>query len=44
MRHCLAVDLKDDPASIEEYIAQHRHVWPEVLQSLHDAGVQNMQI
>ena len=44
MRHCLAVDLKDDPALIAEYERYHEAVWPTVLQSLHDAGITDMEI
>jgi L-rhamnose mutarotase len=43
-RHVLAVDLKDDPAIIEEYKAHHRRVWPEVLRSLRHAGIADMEI
>ncbi len=44
MRYCLALDLKDDPALIAEYERYHEAVWPEVLQSLRDAGITNMEI
>ena len=44
MRYCLALDLKDDPALIAEYERYHEAVWPEVLQSLHDAGITDMEI
>lgn len=44
MRYCLALDLKDDPALIAEYERYHEAVWPEVLQSLRDAGIINMEI
>lgn len=44
MRYCLALDLKDDPALIAEYERYHEAVWPEVLQSLHDASVTDMEI
>jgi len=43
-RHCLALDLKDDPAVIAEYDRYHRAVWPEILQSLRDAGIDDMEI
>ncbi|MET0244012.1 MAG: L-rhamnose mutarotase [Flavitalea sp.] len=43
-RHLLALDLKDDPKVIEEYDRYHREVWPEVLASLHAAGIANMEI
>lgn len=44
MRHCLMLDLKDDPALIEEYEAHHRAVWPEVKAHLHSQGVTGMEI
>lgn len=43
-RHCLTVALKDDPKLIEEYKEYHRHVWPEVLQSLQDSGIVDAEI
>ena len=43
-RHCLALDLKEDEALISQYEAYHKDVWPEVLQSLQDSGIQQMQI
>lgn len=44
MRYLLALDLKNDPALIAEYERYHEAVWPEVLQSLRDAGITNMEI
>lgn len=44
MRHCLALDLKDDPALIAEYEAFHRDVWPEVLTHLRAHGVRELEI
>ena len=43
-RHCLALDLKPDPAMIAEYEAHHRAVWPEVLDALREAGILNLEI
>ena len=43
-RHCLALDLKDDPKLIDEYKRYHQHVWPEITQSLRDAGIEDMEI
>jgi len=42
-RQVLAVDLKDE-AVVETYREHHRRVWPEVLQSLRESGVIDMQI
>jgi L-rhamnose mutarotase len=36
--------LKDDPAAIDAYRRYHRDVWPEVLTSLRQAGIQDMEI
>ena len=43
-RFCLALDLKDDAALINEYEEYHRKVWPEILKSIKDAGIQQMEI
>jgi L-rhamnose mutarotase len=43
-RYCLALDLKDDPKLIAEYEAYHQNVWPEIIQSIHDSGINSMQI
>lgn len=43
-KYCLALDLADDPALIAEYENYHKAVWPEILQSIKVAGVENMEI
>lgn len=43
-KFALALDLKDDPELIEEYIKHHQNVWPEIKQSILDSGIQNMEI
>ncbi|WP_163936644.1 L-rhamnose mutarotase [Paraferrimonas sp. SM1919] len=45
-RICLACDLKDDPKLIDSYIRWHQteNVFPEVTQSIRDAGIEDMQI
>ena len=43
-RYVLTVNLRDDPAAIAEYREQHRRVWPEVVESLREAGVHRMDI
>ena len=43
-RHCLTLDLKNDPALIAEYRRYHQNVWPEIKQSLRDAGILDMEI
>lgn len=43
-KYCLTLDLKEDPNLIEEYIRLHQHVWPEISQSIKDAGIINLEI
>ncbi len=43
-RYCMALDLKDDPALIEEYKQYHRAVWPEIKESITSSGIVDMQI
>ena len=43
-RFCLTVDLKDDEALIAEYEAYHKKVWPEIILSIRDSGIINMEI
>jgi L-rhamnose mutarotase len=43
-RFCLTLDLKDDPKLIEEYRRYHQEVWPEIVQSIKDSGVESMEI
>ncbi len=44
MRHCLALDLHDDPDLIAAYEQYHRQVWPEVLAHLRTQGVRELEI
>ncbi|WP_238857809.1 L-rhamnose mutarotase [Poritiphilus flavus] len=43
-KYCLALDLKNDEKLIRAYEDYHRKVWPEVLDSLRDSGIEHMQI
>ena len=43
-RYCLTLDLKNDPQLIAEYRKYHQEVWPEITQSIRDAGIQQMEI
>ncbi len=43
-RHCLTLDLHDDPVVIAEYDRHHRDVWPEVLVHLRASGIRDMTI
>jgi L-rhamnose mutarotase len=44
MRHCLALDLKDDDSLIAEYEKYHQNVWPEILGSIKSSGITNLEI
>lgn len=44
MRHCLALDLKNDEALIAQYEAHHQRIWPEVAAHLRTHGVLDMEI
>jgi L-rhamnose mutarotase len=43
-RYCLALDLINDPNLIAKYEVYHREVWPEILKSIKDSGIQHMEI
>jgi L-rhamnose mutarotase len=43
-RHCLTLDLKDDPQLIAEYKRCHKNIWPEITRSIKDAGIEDMEI
>ena len=43
-RYCLALDLVDDEHLMAEYEAHHRQVWPEIIASIRDAGIEKMEI
>ncbi len=43
-RYCLALDLKEDESLIKEYEEYHKKVWPGILQSIREAGIEQMEI
>ena len=43
-KYCYALDLKDDADLIAEYKAYHAAVWPVIIKSIKDAGIQDMEI
>ena len=43
-RHCLTLDLKDDPQLIDEYRRYHEKIWPEITKSIRGAGIEDMEI
>ncbi|SRR6185312_6900505 len=44
MKYCLALDLKNDESLIADYEKQHQAVWPEVIDSIKDSGITNLEI
>ncbi len=43
-RYCFTCDLKDDPQLIAEYRRYHEKIWPEIAQSIRDAGIEHLEI
>ncbi|MBQ4828479.1 L-rhamnose mutarotase [Alteromonas sp. MMG017] len=45
-RYCLALDLIDDPALIEQYLAFHTpdKAWPQITQNMREMGIVDMEI
>jgi len=43
-RYSLTLDLKNDPGLIQQYEQMHKEVWPEIIRSIKDTGIENMQI
>jgi L-rhamnose mutarotase len=43
-KHCLTLDLKNDPDLIREYIKLHQNVWPEIKESIKEAGIISLEI
>jgi L-rhamnose mutarotase len=43
-QYCLACDLKEDESLIRAYDDYHQNVWPEIKDSLRQAGVLDMEI
>lgn len=43
-RYCLALDLKDNQNLIAEYEKYHQNVWSEILESIKNSGIKNLDI
>jgi L-rhamnose mutarotase len=43
-RYALSLDLKDDAGLISAYEQHHQHVWPEIIHSIRESGILNMEI
>ncbi|WP_159017785.1 L-rhamnose mutarotase [Algibacter sp. L3A6] len=43
-KHCFALDLVDDAKLIEDYKVTHQKVWPEIIKSIKDSGIEDLEI
>lgn len=43
-KYCLALDLKEDTLLIAEYKSYHKSVWPEIIESIKDSGIEILDI
>ncbi len=43
-KYCWALDLKDDPELIKSYKQHHKNVWPEIIQSIKESGIETLEI
>jgi L-rhamnose mutarotase len=43
-KYCLALDLKENPQLMAEYKAYHQNVWPEIIKSIKDSGIEVLDI
>lgn len=43
-RFCFTLDLIDDEKLIEAYKEYHKSIWPEIRESIKDAGIDEMEI
>ena len=43
-RYSLTLDLKNDPELIKQYEDLHKEVWPEIIKSIKESGIENMEI
>jgi L-rhamnose mutarotase len=43
-RYTLALDLKNDAELIQQYEEIHKEVWPEIISSIKESGIENMEI
>jgi len=42
--YCLALDLINEPALIEQYEQHHKKIWPEITASIKHSGINDMKI
>jgi len=43
-RYCFALDLINDENLIEKYKEYHKNVWPEIIKSIKDSNIEELEI
>jgi L-rhamnose mutarotase len=43
-KYCLALDLKEDSQLMAEYKEYHQNVWPEIIKSIKESGIEVLDI
>ena len=43
-RYSLTLNLKNDAELIQQYEEIHKEVWPEIISSIKESGIENMEI
>lgn len=43
-KYCFTLDLRDDAEKIKHYEEHHKNVWPEILESIKESGIVNLEI
>ena len=43
-KQCFALDLKDDSDLISKYKKHHERVWPEIIGSIKESGIEQLEI
>lgn len=43
-RYCQTLQLRNDVSLIEQYVAEHAHVWHEIQAGIREVGILDMQI
>jgi L-rhamnose mutarotase len=43
-RYSLTLNLKNDAELIQQYEQVHKEVWPEIINSIKESGIENMEI
>jgi L-rhamnose mutarotase len=44
IRYCFALDLKNDEILIDVYKKHHQKVWPKIIESIKNSGIEKLEI